>query len=361
VVDEQKIADRKLSKELKDDFRAKNKIIKLLLLGTGESGKSTIVKQMKIINNKETNNEDGYPEEEKRNQIGIIRKNVLDSIEQFLLAADHFGYTYEESEARHARERILKTLEDSELESRENLFSESLASDICVLWDHPSTQLCLERKNDIQVLDSGPYFLNKARQISQPDYLPSDEDVLRARSQTTGIITFKFEVKNTQKQKFDFELIDVGGQRTERKKWIHCFEDVTAVLFIISLSDYNQTLYEDETTNRMQESEKVFGEMLNNIFFKNTPFIVFFNKFDLFKEKIKTTPLTLAYKDYSGPQEYEAAYEFLRNKFLGHEENDLRSKYDFKTTATDTTLVRNVLDSVQTIVINQILEDLGLN
>ena len=40
---------------------------------------------MKIINNKETNNEDGYPEGEKKNQIGIIRKNVLDSIEQFLL------------------------------------------------------------------------------------------------------------------------------------------------------------------------------------------------------------------------------------------------------------------------------------
>ena len=51
----------------------------------GESGKSTIVKQMKIINNKETNNEEGYPEEEKKNQIGIIRKNVLDSIEQFLI------------------------------------------------------------------------------------------------------------------------------------------------------------------------------------------------------------------------------------------------------------------------------------
>ena len=89
------------------------------------------------------------------------------------------------------------------------------------------------------------------------------------------------KVKNTQKQKFDFELIDVGGQRTERRKWIHCFEDVTAgedqdqdylaadcfficsVLFIISLSDYNQTLFEDGTTNRMQESEKVFGTLLD--------------------------------------------------------------------------------------------------
>ena len=57
----------------------------IIFLTEGESGKSTIVKQMKIINNKETNNEDGYPEGEKKNQIGIIRKNVLDSIEQFLL------------------------------------------------------------------------------------------------------------------------------------------------------------------------------------------------------------------------------------------------------------------------------------
>ena len=82
------------------------------------------------------------------------------------------------------------------------MFSEGLASDICVLWEHPTTKRCVERKNDIQVLDSGPYFLEKARQISLPDYVPSDEDVLRARSQTTGIITFKFEVKEVQQELF---------------------------------------------------------------------------------------------------------------------------------------------------------------
>merc|ERR1719213_869921 len=151
---------------------------------------------------------------------------------------------------------------------------------------------------------------------------------------TTGIVTFPFEVNNKNGGTFQFELIDVGGQRTERRKWIHCFEDVTAVLFIISLSDYNQTLYEDGTTNRMQESEKVFGEMLNNVFFRNTPFIVFFNKVDLFQEKIKTTPLTLAYREYDGAQNCEEAYEFLRTKFLGHDNSYDRSKYDFTTTAT---------------------------
>ena len=80
-MDPQTEQNYEIEKKLKQDFRARNKVIKLLLLGTGESGKSTIVKQMKIINN----NGEGYPEEEKAAQIGVIGKNVLDSIEQLLL------------------------------------------------------------------------------------------------------------------------------------------------------------------------------------------------------------------------------------------------------------------------------------
>jgi len=43
-------------------------------------------------------------------------------------------------------------------------------------------------------------------------------------------------------------MFDVGGQRSERKKWIHCFEGVTAIIFIVAMSEYDLMLAEDQNT-----------------------------------------------------------------------------------------------------------------
>ena len=95
-------------------------------------------------------------------------------------------------------------------------------------------------------------------------------------------------------------MIDVGGQRSERRKWIHCFDSVTAVLFCASLNEYNQTLREDTTQNRMKESLLLFDEICNSPWFQNTAFILFFTKIDLFREKILRVPLTLCFPTYNG-------------------------------------------------------------
>lgn len=47
-----------------------------------------------------------------------------------------------------------------------------------------------------------------------------------------------------------FSVVDVGGQRSERRKWIHCFDDVKAIIFVVALSGYNQVLFEDTRVNR---------------------------------------------------------------------------------------------------------------
>lgn len=60
-----------------------------------------------------------------------------------------------------------------------------------------------------------------------------------------------------------FMMVDVGGQRNERKKWIHCFESVTAVIFVVAVSEYDQVLFEDQTTNRMMEALNLFDEVRN--------------------------------------------------------------------------------------------------
>ena len=82
-------------------------------------------------------------------------------------------------------------------------------------------------------------------------------------------------------------MFDVGGQRNERKKWIHCFDGVNAIIFVAAISEYDQALFEDRETNRMTEALNLFAEIANSRWFTDTAIILFLNKKDLFEEKIK--------------------------------------------------------------------------
>lgn len=74
------------------------------------------------------------------------------------------------------------------------------------------------------------------------NYVPTDQDVLRSRVKTTGITETTFVIGE-----LTYRMFDVGGQRSERKKWIHCFENVTTIIFLVAISEYDQVLIEDAT------------------------------------------------------------------------------------------------------------------
>lgn len=109
-------------------------------------------------------------------------------------------------------------------------------------------------------------FFEEAKRIASPDYIPNVDDVLRARTKTTGIYETRFTMGQLSIQYaktiyplfiskrhmayLSHSMFDVGGQRSERKKWIHCFENVTSIIFCVALSEYDQVLLEESNQVR---------------------------------------------------------------------------------------------------------------
>ena len=113
-------------------------------------------------------------------------------------------------------------------------------------------------------------------------------------------------------------LLFLGGQRTERRKWIHCFDNVTAILYVISLSEYDQVIEEDSKVNRMTESLNLFEEMVNGIYLRQKPFVVFFNKHDLFEKKIEHKSIHCAFPEYRGDNHsVHDSSNYIVNKYIG--------------------------------------------
>ncbi|TRZ00015.1 hypothetical protein DNTS_033213 [Danionella cerebrum] len=288
AVERSKMIDR----NLRDDGEKAAREVKLLLLGAGESGKSTIVKQMKIIH------EAGYSEEECKQYKAVVYSNTIQSIIAIIRAMGRLKIDFGDA-ARADDARQLFVLAGSAEEG-------FMTTD----------------------------YLNDLDRISQATYIPTQQDVLRTRVKTTGIVETHFTFKDLH-----FKMFDVGGQRSERKKWIHCFEGVTAIIFCVALSDYD--------LNRMHESMKLFDSICNNKWFTDTSIILFLNKKDLFEEKIKKSPLTICYPEYAGSNTYEEAAAYIQCQFEDlNKRKDTKEIYTHFTCATDTKNVQFVFDAV---------------
>jgi len=206
----------------------------------------------------------------------------------------------------------------------------------------------MKKRNKFQILDCCKPYLDSIERIGKSGYVPTDADILNSRIKTSGIFEIDFMIETNK-----FILIDVGGQRSERKKWLNCFEGITAVLFCVALSEYDLSLYEDNSVNRMKESLKIFDEICNSIYFDNTSIILFLNKFDLFEEKIKKIPLTVCFDDFSGSSSVDEAAEFINNKFFQLNMNPKEKNiYSHLTQAIDTNNIKFVFESVQEIIIH---------
>jgi len=345
--EEEKKAQAEFNATARDVKKESEKPIKMLLLGAGESGKSTIFKQMKVIN------KDGYTKKELMEFVGIVHSNVCTSMKSMLGAFEKLGETMPDD---------IKALElEFEAATADDKLDPAAAAIIKKLWENAKIQDLFTRRNEFQLNDSAEYYFQNIDRVSDAAYEPTTDDALRSRVRTTGIVQSDFKIKS-----MDFAMFDVGGQRNERRKWIHCFDNVDAVVFVAALSEFDQVLFEDETMNRFDEALDLFAQIVNSKWFKETSMILFLNKKDLFEKKLKEKNFAdyvnknESREPYTGKNEMQECAEYQKANFLKRNKNLDKTIYSHITTAIDTSNVKFVFNAVVAMILETNLKSSGL-
>jgi GTPase SAR1 family protein len=199
--------------------------MKVLMLGAGESGKSTVVKQIQLIGNVHESTSD------RMKYRSALRRNIIEAIQVLLQASETLKIPIaDEKLAQGAKEIMSLDNTNSNIE-----FSTELATLIDALWKTSEIQQVYERRDEYWLMDATPYYLTEVFRIAASDFDATEEDIIMARVRTTGIV-----VTEVIEKPYKYQIVDVGGQRSERRKWIHCFDDVKAIIYLASLSGYNQ-------------------------------------------------------------------------------------------------------------------------
>ncbi|KAJ6244140.1 guanine nucleotide-binding protein g(o) subunit alpha [Anaeramoeba flamelloides] len=345
--DDQKVALRtsnNIDKELDKNKKEQDYETKILLLGPGESGKSTLFKQIQLIQDRE------FDEEYLQSYIPLIRQNLVSQMKILLESSDRLGIPIQKQEFGNLIKKTKKRL----------LWNEEIATGLSELWQDSGIQKSLEFKDKkFHLYDSIEYFFEEIDRISSEFYLPTNEDVLRTRVKSIAVEEAKFKIEN-----FVLNVIDVGGQRSERRKWIHCFEEVSAIIFCVSLTGYHQTLIEDNSVNRMEEALNLFSDICKSPWFLNSSIILFLNKNDLFEEDIKKIDLSVCFPEYKGGKVYENAIVYIQEQFIsasGFKKNlSKRNVYPFVTCALNTENIEFVIKAALDTIMRNNLKYYGI-
>lgn len=336
--------DKAIKAKIKDAKKVEDTQLKILLLGGGESGKSTILKQMKILH---TN---GFTDADKAHAKKMVIRNTLEIIQSLATACRDLKIPYENPEVC---DPIAAKMIDIDI-SEEDV-DPSVATEIQTLYADKGLKSAFDKNDQFHLLDNATYFLDKVVDMFKPDYQPSTQDILRVRSTTTGIVETAFKKEDTL-----FKVYDVGGQRGERKKWVHVFEEVTAIMYIASLADYNLTLIEDPSRNRMAESLDLFEGLVSQTWFKDTAIFLFLNKDDIFKEKVSKVDMGKTWPKYTGGHDYEKAKDYIEGMYRDRDPVPTRSLFTHVTDATNTKNIDFVWEASKKAIIENRIKASGL-
>ena len=214
------------------------------------------------------------------------------------------------------------------------------------LWDDKGIKNTLTYRSTYQIIDTVEYLFLHMNQYWRDKYIPTFSDLIHSRQRTTGVNKIQFAIKDEVSHVQEiYEIFDVGGQKNERRKWVHFFDNTAGIIFVAALSGYNQLLWEDNRNNRMREAIGLFRGIVNLPAFKESHMILFLNKSDIFGKKIKKFAIKEYFKDYQGDNSQQDAIKYFEKKFCEQRRGDTIKKpiYSHVTCATGMLYMSGIL------------------
>jgi len=239
------------------------------------------------------------------------------------------------------------------------------ASDMVRLWRDPIVKTLLALRK-IRLEDMPGFFLDNLERVTSLKYIPTDDDILKARLKTLGVSEHRFVMQSAANATTrDWRVFDVGGHRSLRTAWVPYFDDIDAIIFLAPISCFDQVLAEDESINRLEDSVLLWKSIVANPLLKKTNLVLFLNKCDILKEKlasgIRLADYILSYGDR--PNDFDNASNYLRKKFaniLKEYSPVKRPFYCHTTSVIDKESTFHILINVQDMLLRQNLKDVAL-
>ncbi|KAH8888107.1 guanine nucleotide binding protein, alpha subunit [Thozetella sp. PMI_491] len=282
---------------LEDDSKRLRREIRILLLGS--ESKAEIVKQMKM------NHAKGYSEKELQSYRPTIFTYVCECAGVVASAIRQFGMAPKSDPIWGHTDYISTYVLDPKPYGLDPKFMAALE-----LIRHSPDYAKLMNHSEFHLPDSAEYFFSDLGRIAADDYLPNDMDIMQTRTNTTGIADVQFQMGS-----ISIHMFDIANQWSNRKKWIHYFESIKSVIFVVDLDTYDQVQLEDCSRNKMLESLMQFDSVVNSKWFADTSIILLLNNVTQFKDKLQRSPLGNYFPDYSGGDDINKGGKYILLRF----------------------------------------------
>ena len=334
----------------------------IAILGTGGVGKSTLFKQVKLLTNMD------YSDDQKEAFMPYLIFNVMGAMKALKERINKRQGEYGEP-VSDASCDLIDAFPAQDWRSNAKLANPeergSILANIGEAWKDPVLRDAWAQMDADKsyvgwtaVDELAPQLLSHVDVICAPGYVPDSKHLILLRRKTRGIEQLDFsEPENGQMVR----LIDLGGQVCERQMWEMHLQECSAVIWMVALSDYNRVSKEGSGENCLRESIRVFEEIAKEKTFRGLPFVLLFNKDDVFREKLKKQDLSEipTFDSYRGDTVADA-YQFIAQRFLQLSEDNQHYSTCFRTCATDTEVVTKIWNSMLESIIGSSLGNAGL-